>query len=69
MIVCPGGGYNILAYDLEGDEVCEWLNNLGITAVFYLNTGFQDGKDWKTRSSFARCTACDWLCSSRTLRT
>jgi acetyl esterase/lipase len=33
MIVCPGGGYNILAYDLEGDEVCEWLNSLGITAV------------------------------------
>ena len=33
MIVCPGGGYNILAYDLEGDEVCLWLNDLGITAV------------------------------------
>lgn len=33
MIVCPGGGYNILAYDLEGDEVCEWLNSMGITAV------------------------------------
>jgi acetyl esterase/lipase len=33
IIVCPGGGYNILAYDLEGDEVCEWLNSLGITAV------------------------------------
>lgn len=33
VLVCPGGGYNILAYDLEGDEVCEWLNNLGITAV------------------------------------
>lgn len=33
MVVCPGGGYSILAYDLEGDEVCEWLNNLGITAV------------------------------------
>ena len=33
MIVCPGGGYSILAYDLEGDEVCNWLNNLGITAV------------------------------------
>lgn len=33
IVVCPGGGYNILAYDLEGDEVCEWLNNLGITAV------------------------------------
>lgn len=33
IIVCPGGGYNILAYDLEGDEVCQWLNELGITAV------------------------------------
>ncbi|MGM9759745.1 MAG: alpha/beta hydrolase [Parabacteroides sp.] len=33
VVVCPGGGYRILAYDLEGDEVCEWLNNLGITAV------------------------------------
>ena len=33
MIVCPGGGYNILAYDLEGDEVCLWLNDLGITAI------------------------------------
>ncbi|MDR2498811.1 MAG: alpha/beta hydrolase [Tannerellaceae bacterium] len=33
MIVCPGGGYNILAYDKEGEEVCQWLNQLGITAV------------------------------------
>lgn len=33
VIVCPGGGYNILAYDLEGTEVCEWLNSIGVTAV------------------------------------
>ncbi len=33
VIVCPGGGYNILSYNMEGDEVCEWLNSLGITAV------------------------------------
>lgn len=33
MLVCPGGGYNILAYDLEGTEICEWLNQIGITAV------------------------------------
>lgn len=33
IVVCPGGGYNILAYDLEGDEVCLWLNELGITAI------------------------------------
>ena len=33
VLVCPGGGYNILAYDLEGTEVCEWLNSLGVTGV------------------------------------
>lgn len=29
MVVCPGGGYNILAIDLEGYEVAEWLRSLG----------------------------------------
>jgi acetyl esterase/lipase len=33
VVVCPGGGYNILAMDLEGTEVCRWLNGLGITAA------------------------------------
>ena len=33
ILVCPGGGYRILAIDLEGTEVCEWLNSLGVTAV------------------------------------
>lgn len=33
MIVCPGGGYHILAMDLEGTEVVEWLNSIGVTAV------------------------------------
>jgi acetyl esterase/lipase len=32
VIVAPGGGYNILAWDLEGTEVAEWLNTLGVTA-------------------------------------
>jgi len=32
IIICPGGGYQILAYDLEGTEVAAWLNSLGITA-------------------------------------
>ena len=32
VIVCPGGGYNILAYDLEGTEVAAWLNEIGYTA-------------------------------------
>jgi acetyl esterase/lipase len=33
VIVCPGGGYGILALDLEGSEVCEWLNSIGVTGV------------------------------------
>jgi acetyl esterase/lipase len=33
VIVCPGGGYSILAIDLEGTEVCEWFNSIGVTAV------------------------------------
>jgi len=33
VLICPGGGYNILAYDLEGSEVCEWLNTIGVTGV------------------------------------
>jgi acetyl esterase/lipase len=32
VIVCPGGGYNILAIDKEGYEIAEWLNSLGYTA-------------------------------------
>jgi len=31
--VFPGGGYNILAIDLEGTEVCDWLNSAGIACV------------------------------------
>ena len=33
VVVLPGGGYQILAYDLEGSEVCTWLNSIGVTCV------------------------------------
>lgn len=33
VVVCPGGGFHILAWDLEGTEVAEWLNSIGIAAV------------------------------------
>lgn len=33
VVVFPGGGYHILALDLEGTEVCEWLNSIGVNAV------------------------------------
>ncbi len=33
VVICPGGGFNILAYDLEGTEVAAWLNGLGVTGI------------------------------------
>ena len=33
VVVFPGGGYWILAIDLEGSEVCDWLTSRGITCV------------------------------------
>ena len=33
VVVCPGGGYSILADEHEGSEVCEWLNTIGVTGV------------------------------------
>ncbi|EDL56597.1 xylanase [Gimesia maris DSM 8797] len=33
VVIFPGGGYNILAYDLEGTEIAEWLNSIGIHAI------------------------------------
>src|ERR1700721_2104149 len=33
VVVFPGGGYRILAIDLEGSEVCDWLTSKGITCV------------------------------------
>ncbi len=33
VIVYPGGGFNVLAMDLEGTEACDWLTSLGITCI------------------------------------
>ncbi len=33
VVVFPGGGYQILSMDLEGTEVCDWLNQIGVTCV------------------------------------
>jgi acetyl esterase/lipase len=32
VLVAPGGGYSILAYEHEGTDVAKWLNDLGIAA-------------------------------------
>jgi acetyl esterase/lipase len=33
VVICPGGGYSILATNLEGDEVADWLNSIGVTGI------------------------------------
>ena len=33
VVICPGGGYGMLATDHEGRQVAEWFNNLGVVGV------------------------------------
>jgi acetyl esterase/lipase len=33
VVVCPGGAYSVLTVDLEGTEICHWLNSIGLTGI------------------------------------
>jgi acetyl esterase/lipase len=33
VVICPGGGYWILAYDWEGTDIAKWLNSKGVAAI------------------------------------
>jgi acetyl esterase/lipase len=33
MLICPGGGYWNLGWDVEGEEVAAWLNSIGVTGI------------------------------------
>lgn len=33
VVICPGGGYQALAWDYEGEEVATWLNSIGVTGI------------------------------------
>jgi acetyl esterase/lipase len=46
VIVFPGGGYQILAIDLEGTEVCDWLTSRGITCVLLKYRVPNSGMHW-----------------------
>ena len=32
VIICPGGSYNVLAWQYEGVQLAEWFNSIGVTA-------------------------------------
>ncbi len=64
VIVCPGGGYSILAWDLEGTEICRWLNSLGVTGALlkYRVPKQRDGafQDAQRAVSVLRSRAKEW---------
>jgi acetyl esterase/lipase len=33
ILVLPGGGYEAVAMDLEGTEICDWFTNEGVTCI------------------------------------
>ena len=33
VLICPGGGYHTLYWEVEGTEVAEWLNSIGVTGI------------------------------------
>jgi acetyl esterase/lipase len=33
MLICPGGGYHNLGWDVEGEEIAAWLNSIGVTGI------------------------------------
>lgn len=46
VIVFPGGGFHVLAIDLEGTEICEWLASQGITAILLKYRVPNSGPNW-----------------------
>jgi len=47
VVVFPGGGFQILAIDLEGTEICDWLNSEGITCVLLKYRVPDSGPHWE----------------------
>lgn len=69
VVVAPGGGFNILAWNLEGTEVADWLNSIGVTAAvlkYRVPTAKLDPKwlgpqmDGQRAISLVRSRAAEW---------
>lgn len=64
VLICPGGSYEILAYDLEGTEIAEALNKFGVSAgvLKYRVPGNRDGAlmDAQRAIRLARANAKKW---------
>lgn len=68
VVVCPGGGYGILALEHEGTQVCEWLNSLGVTGILLKYrvpirnkaAGFEPLQDAQRAIGLVRHHASEW---------
>ncbi|HEY1560157.1 MAG TPA: alpha/beta hydrolase [Caulobacteraceae bacterium] len=47
VIVIPGGGFQMLAIDLEGTEICDWLTSRGVTCVLLKYRVPSPPYDWR----------------------
>jgi len=47
VVVLPGGGFEVLAIDLEGTEVCDWLTSRGITCILLKYRVPSEPYDWR----------------------
>lgn len=74
VLICPGGAYHILAWDLEGVEVAEWLNSIGVNAALlkYRVPGRKNRERWEApledaqrAMSLIRARAREWNLDSQ----
>ena len=52
LMVFPGGGYEVLAIDLEGSEVCDWATSIGMTCVLLK---YRVPQDWHPPACNRQC--------------
>jgi len=50
VLICPGGGYERLAYQISGTQLAKWFNTLGV-AAFVLNYRLPNSPDLKQRET------------------
>jgi acetyl esterase/lipase len=73
-LVFPGGGYIRLSYNLEGTEVCSWLNSIGMTCVLvkyrvpeegHYPENVEDLEDAQQAMRLTRAHAAEWHIDSQ----
>jgi acetyl esterase/lipase len=69
LLVFPGGGFRHLSYDMEGTEVCDWLNSIGVNCLLvkyrvpehgHFPENFEDMEDAQQAMRMTRAHAQEW---------